>query len=288
MHMKKVTGKRFVSFLAAAVVFSSLSVPALAKDEKSTKIDKKTPAASGVFAITTESSAVSGTFIPAAFAVAALEDAKEIALSHAGADSASAVFTKAKLDKGVYELKFSDIYGKYEYEVAAADGAILDYQWEIKNLRFAIPLESAKEVALNHAGVDGANAEFTKEKLDETVYELKFNDENGKYEYEISAADGTILDYDWDVRLPAGSVPAMPENWFSWEGSVTREQAIQTALEAAKVSRETLKYLVCYVSWKNHVPTAYEVKFATRWETYHYTINLDTGAILGSNCQPHH
>lgn len=152
----------------------------------------------------------------------------------------------------------------------------------------AVTLDEAEEIALDHAGVDGADAVFSKEKLDKNVYELKFSDEYGKYEYEISAVDGTILDYKWDVRNSAAPLSDAAGDELVWEGAVSQQQACQTALDDAEVNEEALKYLVCYVSWRDHVPTAYVVKFATRRTAYRYFIDLDTGAILGSVCDSHH
>ena len=146
-----------------------------------------------------------------------------------------------------------------------------------------VTLDEAKEIAISHAGADRTSAVFSKVKLDKGVYELKFSDCGGKYEYEISAADGTVLDYEWDVRTLDASAPSDA----AWEGTISRREASRTALEDADVDESALKYLTCYVLWTDHVPTAYEVKFATRWATYRYTIDLDTGAILNSVCHPH-
>ena len=150
-----------------------------------------------------------------------------------------------------------------------------------------IALDEAKEIAMSHAGADSMGAVFSKVKLDKGVYALKFSDPCGKYEYEISAADGTVLDYEWDVRSPDAPAPAASGSGTAWEGAVSRKEAGQAALDAAGVDEAALKYLTCYVLWTNHVPPAYEVKFATRWAAYRYTIGLDTGAVLDSVCHSH-
>lgn len=129
-----------------------------------------------------------------------LEQAKEIAAKHAGVSLADAVFSEEKFDDGAYELEFRDVNGKYEYEISAADGQILDYEWEAKNTAVTVTLEQAKEIAAEHAGVSLADAVFSEEKLDDGVYELEFIYAGGKYEYEISAADGQILDYEWEIK----------------------------------------------------------------------------------------
>ena len=59
-----------------------------------------------------------------------IEAAKSIALADSGVSSASAVFTKAKLDREdgiyVYEIEFYVGNYEYEYEINAVDGKIMD------------------------------------------------------------------------------------------------------------------------------------------------------------------
>ncbi|MCI9511054.1 MAG: hypothetical protein HFG13_01540 [Oscillibacter sp.] len=69
--------------------------------------------------------------------------------------------------------------------------------------------------------------------------------------------------------------------------AVTSEQAKEIALDDAGLSAGAHRKAACYISWVDHAPYAYEVKFSTREAYYHYTIGLDSGAILGSSCQPH-
>lgn len=59
--------------------------------------------------------------------------AQEIALEHAGVDASEAVFTKSKLDKNVYEIKFYCGTNKYEYDISYETGEVLDYEWDIKS-----------------------------------------------------------------------------------------------------------------------------------------------------------
>ena len=58
-----------------------------------------------------------------------------------------------------------------------------------------ISAESAKQIALSHAGVGGAN--FTKIELDTddgvAVYEIEFKVDNVEYDYEINAVSGAII-----------------------------------------------------------------------------------------------
>ena len=65
------------------------------------------------------------------------------------------------------------------------------------------------------------------------------------------------------------------------------DQAKEAALNDAGLDENAVKYVVCYVSWADHAPYAYEVKFSTQAAYYHYTIDLDSGVILDSSCRPH-
>jgi uncharacterized membrane protein YkoI len=66
-----------------------------------------------------------------------------------------------------------------------------------------ISLEQAKQIAFNHAGVSGANAEFDDEDLESddgtTYYELEFEIGEDEYKYEIHAYTGQVLDYEIDI-----------------------------------------------------------------------------------------
>ena len=63
-----------------------------------------------------------------------LEQAKEIALNHAGLTADAAYFEKAKLDYDdgiqIYEVEFKSGNAEYEYEIDAVTGAVRDYEWD--------------------------------------------------------------------------------------------------------------------------------------------------------------
>ena len=65
-----------------------------------------------------------------------------------------------------------------------------------------ITIEEAQNIALSHAGVSAADARFTKTKLDYddgiSKYEIEFVVGTYEYDYEINAANGTIIEYDID------------------------------------------------------------------------------------------
>ena len=78
-----------------------------------------------------KNAAVSNTNSGAAAASITLEQAKEIALNHAGQSAASVTFTKAKLDHDdgmlMYDIEFISGGVEYEFEINAATGQVWDY-----------------------------------------------------------------------------------------------------------------------------------------------------------------
>ena len=143
-----------------------------------------------------------------------VEKAKGIALAHAGLSNDKVSFVKAKLDYEdgvkVYDVEFYSGNVEYDYEIDAANGAILSVDKDIEN--YVIPtqtskeaptkaqvseisVEEAKQIALSHAGV--GSARFTKAKIDYEngikVYEIEFKVGNMEYEYDINVSNGAII-----------------------------------------------------------------------------------------------
>ena len=139
------------------------------------------------------------------------DKAKEAALGHAGVTAADIREYKIKLDTEdgvqVYEIEFKAKGYEYDYEVRAADGAILKADNEAdddddkpsSNVPSgpAIGEDKAKEAALGHAGVAAADVrEYKIERDTENgvqVYEIEFKANGYEYDYEVRAADGAIL-----------------------------------------------------------------------------------------------
>lgn len=141
-----------------------------------------------------------------------VEAAKQKALDNAGVKAKDAVFLKAHYDYDDlvphYEIKFHANGYEYEYEVKAADGAILDKDVErernpVKATSDAndyISADKAKTIAYNHAGVNTANVKYAKAELDRddmvVHYEVEFVAGKYEYEYEINAETGKVIAFD--------------------------------------------------------------------------------------------
>lgn len=146
-----------------------------------------------------------------------IEKAKTIALEHAGIKAANARFEKAEMenDDGVasYELEFRSGNIEYEYDIHAESGKILSAKTDREDEQRPaatpnpttsyIGVEKAKSIALNHAGIKGADARFEKAELDKddgaAQYEIEFKVNQTEYSYDIRATDGKILDFEKDL-----------------------------------------------------------------------------------------
>lgn len=137
--------------------------------------------------------------------------AREIALADAGLAEANVTFIKVNLDRDdgrlVYDVEFYSGNAEYDYEIDAATGDIVGYDSEIENYDIqaqiqqagdVISLDQAKEAALKAAGLDAAGVKWIKEEFDrddgKTVYELECISGEMEYDFEINAADGTVME----------------------------------------------------------------------------------------------
>lgn len=142
-----------------------------------------------------------------------LAEAKQIAFNHAKVDAAQVVLDDYELDFDdgvpVYELDFDVGPNEYAYEIHAVTGEVLNFDQEIESNESSPPvsdyisLDEAKQIAFNHAGVDGTQASFDEAEWDEEdgipYYSLEFEIGEADYEYEIHAVTGEILDFDNDL-----------------------------------------------------------------------------------------
>lgn len=152
-----------------------------------------------------------------------LNQAKQIAVNDAGVEISSAVFLKisSDFDDGImrWEVNFVSGNTKYEYEISSIDGTVLKKELEvIKQEGFPqeanpyqqtlavdptgqngikVDANKAREIAVQHSGVDAANVILTKQEYDTEHatprWEIEFVIGTLQYEYEISAVNGAVL-----------------------------------------------------------------------------------------------
>lgn len=135
-----------------------------------------------------------------------------------------------------------------------------------------IGLEAAKAAALDHAGIAEADASFTEAKREyddgRVEYDIEFTANAKHYEYEISAADGTVLEF---------SSKAIPDP----TGLISEARAKELALAHAGFSEDQVTFTKCKLDYDDGV-TKYEVEFTANGVEYEIEINAKTGEILKS------
>lgn len=142
-----------------------------------------------------------------------LEEAKEIALQHAGLSSDKVTFVKGNLErdngKEKYEVEFYTAdFKEYDYEIDASNGKILSYDYDAEQYTSVktgdgITEEKAKEIAL--AQVSGATAQDIYEwEVDyddgRLQYEGKIYDADTEYEFTIDGYSGAITSWETEPR----------------------------------------------------------------------------------------
>ena len=137
--------------------------------------------------------------------------AKEIALADAGLTEADTQYLRTKADyddgRSVYEVEFCADGTEYDYEIAAADGAILSKDYDAGGLFYqsggsaeaALTEAEARAIVVERAGVEGAFRELKLDRDDgRLVYEGEMRDGRTEYEFEIDAVTGAVLS--WEVE----------------------------------------------------------------------------------------
>lgn len=141
------------------------------------------------------------------------ETARQTALDHAGVTEDQLDYLEADYDyedgRMVYEVEFAVGGVEYEYDIDAATGDILKYErdgesgWQSGQMPGggsggSINGQSARDIALAHAGVTLDQVRELEVELDDGCYQVEFKAGRYEYEYEISAADGSILSAERD------------------------------------------------------------------------------------------
>ncbi len=137
--------------------------------------------------------------------------------------------------------------------------------------------DKAKEIAFKDAGVKEKDASYVLVHLDRDdgvmIYDVEFMVGNEEYDYDIDAVSGKILSKDFDIE---------GNNAATTEGSVTKEEAIKTALKDAGVKQKETTYLYVHLDHEDGAEV-YEVEFMVGNKEYDYDIDANTGKILSKD-----
>lgn len=125
------------------------------------------------------------------------DQAKKIAMNHAGVKSIQNYQIKEDIDNGQkeYDIEFLSGNYQYEYTIRVKDGRILEN--EKKNVgTVKITAEQAKQKALDHANILKADAKKLEAELEKKYYEVSFTVGEYEYEYHIDALNGKVLHHE--------------------------------------------------------------------------------------------
>ena len=139
------------------------------------------------------------------------EEARNIALQRVGKNSNEVTFTRVRIDREngitVYDVYFYDNEKEYEISIDVETKEIVsfkeDYLSNYNNNNTTndyIGVDKAREIVLNHAGLNSSDVRFSKVELDIdyhiATYEIEFYHDYYEYDYEIGGVTGEILKYE--------------------------------------------------------------------------------------------
>lgn len=215
--------------------------------------------------------------------------AKEIALNHAGLSASQVTFVRSQFEyddgRALYDVDFWSGNKEYDYEIDALSGAIVSYDFDIEGYTPSssgstqssadIGAEKAKTIALNHAGVSASNAVFLHAKLDyddgRRTYEVEFYSGSKEYDYEIDAANGEILSYDFDAERYTPSTSSGSSGTY-----ISEAQAKQIVEQRAGTTGTYREFKL----ERDDGRTVYEGELRSGQTEYDFTIDATTGTIL--------
>ena len=149
----------------------------------------------------------------------------------------------------------------------------------------AVTEEQAREAALSHAGLTADQVTFVRSELDRDdgrlMYDVEFYDSSySEYDYEIDAATGEILSYDYDAEGYSYQPNATPGT------AITAEQARAIALAEVPGAAESDIYE--FETDRDDGRLEYEGKIIYNNTEYEFTIDGYSGAIREWDAEPFH
>ena len=135
----------------------------------------------------------------------------------------------------------------------------------------------ARQIALKDAGLTEDQVTFVRSQVDYDdgvkEFEVEFYAGNMEYDYDIDAASGAIRSKDQDCEFYA------PTAGQAAGGAVTKEQALETALNHAGVSKANASYVQVHKDYDDGMEQ-FDVKFYVGMTEYSYDIDANTGRIV--------
>ena len=158
-----------------------------------------------------------------------------------------------------------------------------------------ITLDEAKKIALNHANLTSKEVSFINAEADMDngveFYDIEFYNNNKEYDYEISAADGKIIEYDYDVEgygessnvsnnnSSSTNKPNTNTNSNTSSNKISADKAKKIALNHANLTSNQVSYVQVEADFDDYTPS-YDVEFYHNNVEYSYEINANNGNII--------
>ena len=139
-----------------------------------------------------------------------LEQAKQTALKHAGKTASQVQFVKAQQDwehgKKVYEIEFivntGTGYTEYDYEIDAATGKIVSYDYDAENYTPSQSTNTNANVKISEAAAKQTALSRVPGATTANIYKFKLDFDDGRWEYEGEIRYGT---YEYDFTIDANT-----------------------------------------------------------------------------------
>ena len=128
------------------------------------------------------------------------------ALSNANLTKSEVRAVEVEKEHGIYEIEFmrKSNGAEYSYDISASSGKILEkavdynrsYKKHVKNKigKTAAMKKAAKASGVNYSVVKKGRCIY-----DEGKYEVKFKSSTRRYDYEIKASNGKVLEFEWEL-----------------------------------------------------------------------------------------
>lgn len=170
----------------------------------------------------------------------------------------------------VYDIEFISNNIKYDYEIDAKTGKIIEKEIENKKVSTStsenyLSKEKIKEIVFNKTKVkDYYDYEIEFEfKSGKAIYEVEFETKDKEYDLELDALNGNIIRYETKNKK------------VDTTKYITKNKAKSIALNDAKVTN----YFDYEIEFESDDET-YEISFDTKDSEYEYVIDAKTGKII--------
>jgi len=222
-----------------------------------------------------------------------VEDAKNTALLHQNVNVNDATFLKSELstyeNKTVYTICFTTGEATYNYYIDAKANTVVAFDIKTPNANgnsntntpTTITLEQAKEIALNHSGVNASEVTFVQAELDgRYVYEIEFYVGNVEYDYKIRSTTGEIISCDNDAEHyhHNNSKGNSNSNQVKPSYNISEAKAKEIALNHAGVSESQISHFKIKLDYDDG-RVEYEIEFHVGHTEYEYEIDANSGNI---------